>query len=268
MEDSSKRIIEIEQVSQDEWTELDLLISRVDKRVLNEESVEHDENKEEKDLKSEVKKRKVNLTNWLVPKSDKQVIPLEGGHLEYYPQFLSSTEANKIMNILCKDTPWKQEEVLMMGKLVKPSRNIAIYGDEGVPYRYSGVTKTASGWHKDLKIVKDKVQECTSQPYNYALLNYYRNGKDYIGYHSDDERDLISGSSIASLSLGAERTFIFKSRKNSEITKSMELANGSLLVMMKDTQKNWKHSLPKRLKIQQSRLNITFRWCSDFWKKN
>eukprot|EP01027_Heterolobosea_sp_BB2_P000889 GEZU01001330.1.p1 GENE.GEZU01001330.1~~GEZU01001330.1.p1 ORF type:complete len:173 (+),score=39.75 GEZU01001330.1:252-770(+) len=148
---------------------------------------------------------------------------------------------------------------------------IATYGDEGITYRYSGTIKHAAPWTEDMLLLKKRVEEATDQRYNFALFNLYRNGNDYIGPHSDDERDLVPGSYIASISLGAERDFVFHHRidKKKEAspggggggatTKKLTLPSGSLLCMGENCQKNYKHSVPKRSHVHSPRINITFR---------
>lgn len=93
---------------------------------------------------------------------------------------------------------------------------------------------------------------------NAVLGNKYNDGSQYIGYHSDSERDLHDNAFIVSVSLGAERDFVFKHIETGKKV-SIMLKSGSVLLMGGDCQKNWKHGLPKRLKIKDSRINLTFR---------
>jgi len=91
-------------------------------------------------------------------------------------------------------------------------------------------------------------------------MNYYRNGKDYIGFHSDSE--VNKGDLIASISLGTTRKFVLRHKKwkENETDKiEFELIGGSLLIMRGDTQDHWKHALIKQPKVEGSRINLTFR---------
>ena len=90
------------------------------------------------------------------------------------------------------------------------------------------------------------------------MLNLYHNGSEGIAWHSDDEKSLEKNSTIASLSLGAERKFSFK-HKQTKQTISLVLEHGSLLIMEDATQTYWLHSLPKSKKITGPRINLTFR---------
>ena len=102
------------------------------------------------------------------------------------------------------------------------------------------------------------MENLTNTKYNSCLLNLYNDGNEGIGWHSDDEKSIEDGSSIASVSLGAKRKFSFK-HKQSNKTISVLLEHGSLLLMKGVTQKKWLHSLPKSSKITLPRINLTFR---------
>jgi alkylated DNA repair dioxygenase AlkB len=79
-----------------------------------------------------------------------------------------------------------------------------------------------------------------------------------MAYHSDNEKTLGKNNTIASLSLGAERNFLFK-HKITKQTVSVFLEKASLLVMKGTTQTNWLHRLPKTTKVKTPRINLTFR---------
>mgnify|MGYP001067357486 FL=1 len=145
--------------------------------------------------------------------------------------------------------------------LVDLTRLVYSYGDDGIFYRYSGTKRIAAPWHGELLKMKEKIEkEFVGDKFNYALVNYYRDGTDYIGFHSDKEGDLVTGAAIASVSLGAERDFIFTSNSTPKQKYTVLLENGSLLFMRGNTQKNYKHSVPKsKVVLREPRINITFR---------
>ena len=92
--------------------------------------------------------------------------------------------------------------------------------------------------------------------YNALLCNLYRDGNDSVGLHADAEPEM--GPVIASISLGAGRLFRLK-RENGSIAFSERLPHGSLFVMAGDTQKHFKHEVPKEPGVTQPRINLTFR---------
>jgi alkylated DNA repair dioxygenase AlkB len=130
----------------------------------------------------------------------------------------------------------------------------------GVDYNFS------KSEHKSLPITDTyllKLQEYvhtldSNYKYNGILVNWYRDGNDYIGPHSDDESELKEGSNIYSFTFGATRDFLFKSKTNKSRV-IIPLMDNTMLIMGGDTQKNWTHGVPKRLKCKESRINVTIR---------
>jgi alkylated DNA repair dioxygenase AlkB len=92
-----------------------------------------------------------------------------------------------------------------------------------------------------------------------ALLNLYRNGKDSISWHSDDESMLKLLSPIASLSFGSERVFKMRHKTGAHPTMHMVLKSGSLLIMGGKCQKFWLHAVEKDTDVTEPRINITLR---------
>ena len=97
---------------------------------------------------------------------------------------------------------------------------------------------------------------------NSVLVNYYRDGTDYIGWHSDKTEDLIKiqgQTIIASLTFGVTRPFIFRRKDDHSLKYTLNLSHGDLLFFKGKTNDYWQHSLPKRLNICKPRINLTFR---------
>ena len=180
------------------------------------------------------------------------------GTVYYYGKILNSKEANQNFDLLIKNIFWQNDEVIIFGKHIITKRKAAWYGDSDYLYTYSNSTKQALPWTKELSWLRQKVEELVGTKFNSCLLNLYHNGKEGMGWHSDDEKSLGKNNTIASFSLGAERKFLFKHKQTKQIV-SLVLEHGSLLVMKEATQSNWLHSLPKSKNIIQSRINLTFR---------
>ena len=180
------------------------------------------------------------------------------GEVNYYGSILSHKECEYYLNKLLNTIEWKEDELVIYGKHITTKRKVAWYGDNTCAYTYSNTTKQALSWTKDLLILKTMVEKHTTTDYNSCLLNLYHNGEESMGWHSDDEAALGKFTSIASLSLGAERKFSLK-HKTSKKTVSLSLEPGSLLVMKGSTQTHWAHCLPKMKNIEFPRVNLTFR---------
>jgi alkylated DNA repair dioxygenase AlkB len=176
----------------------------------------------------------------------------------YYGVVYPEKEAAQICQLLLDTIPWKQDEVLMFGKMIVTKRKVAWFADAGITYTYAGVKKHGLAWTTDLLQIKAKVESITGAKYNACLLNLYHEGEEGMGWHQDNEVEMVAGSSIASMSLGAARMFAFKHAATKERI-DIALENGSLLDMKGTIQNNWYHSLPKTKKVKQLRINLTFR---------
>jgi alkylated DNA repair dioxygenase AlkB len=180
------------------------------------------------------------------------------GEVIYYGKVIETQKADDYLEALLNSIEWKNDEAIIFGRHIITKRKAAWYGDDGYSYTYSGTTKYALKWTRELLALKKLVEELTGEQFNSCLLNLYHNGNEGMAWHSDDEKSLGKDSTIASLSFGAERKFSLKHRVSKE-THSVLLENGSLLVMRGATQTHWLHSLPKSKKITQPRVNLTFR---------
>lgn len=90
------------------------------------------------------------------------------------------------------------------------------------------------------------------------LANLYRDGRDGVGWHADNERELGPDPVVASISLGAPRRFRFRSKDRTRQL-DMMLEHGSLLLMAEGTQTAWEHCLPRSTRAVGTRVNLTFR---------
>ncbi len=182
----------------------------------------------------------------------------DGGLLLYFESWLSPAEASDAFEELRRDTPWKSETIRIAGKLIPVPRLTAWVGDPEAVYTYSGVRNEPSPWTPRLAELRERASAAASAPMNSVLLNYYRNGRDSMGWHADDERELGKNPVIASLSLGAPRRFLLRHEKKRGKSISLVLGHGSLLVMAGATQHHYRHAVPKE-DDSGERINLTFR---------
>jgi alkylated DNA repair dioxygenase AlkB len=180
------------------------------------------------------------------------------GVVSYFGKVFAHEEAAYYFDRLLHTIHWKNDEAVIFGKHIITKRKAAWYGDINYFYTYSNTTKQALTWTDELLALKRITEDITGGTFNSCLLNLYHNGDEGMAWHSDDEKSLGRNTTIASFSFGAERKFCFKHKKNKE-TISVLLESGSLLVMKENTQSNWLHRLPKSKKINQARINLTFR---------
>ena len=180
------------------------------------------------------------------------------GLVHYHGPIFDRAAAKRYHDILQATVPWQHDEVVIFGKRIVTARKVAWYGDAGFSYTYSGTTKRPLSWTPELRELKALAEARTGSIFNSCLLNLYHDGREGMGWHSDDEKSLERNACIASMSFGAERKFSFRHKRTKE-TVSLMLEDGSLLVMAGTTQTHWHHQLPKSAKAGAPRINLTFR---------
>jgi len=186
-------------------------------------------------------------------------LQLSDAELRFDPAWLDPAIADAWFAELLAQTPWEQPQVHLHGHSYPVPRLLAWYGDPGASYRYSGLTHPSLPWTSLLTEIRERVQSAVGQPLNGVLLNYYRDGQDSMGWHSDDEAELGRNPLVASLNLGGTRRFDLRRKGQTRIEHSLELSHGSLLVMAGATQHHWQHQVAKTRKACAPRLNLTFR---------
>lgn len=191
-------------------------------------------------------------------------ILLSQADLRWNPAWLPSADADYLLDSLQPGLPWARHRLRLFGREVEAPRLSCWIGDPGTTYRYSGATFAPHPWPDVLRPVRKAVSEAAGAPFNSVLANLYRDGRDAMGWHSDDERELGPQPVIASLSLGATRRFVLKARVADSAGRFarhvIELPHGSLLVMAGDTQQNYRHALPRTARPAGPRINLTFRY--------
>lgn len=195
-------------------------------------------------------------------KTTKKTIKLDKESVvTYYKNIIDDKEAKNIYDYLKRYIKWEQGTYMMFGKPIKTPRLLYAVRDKDTDITDVYNVTNSREWPKQLLSLKKKVEKITGKKFRYAQLNYYRNGKDHIGYHTDSE--VKKGDIIASISLGAERRFLMRHKNyktNDKETVRLTLENGSLLVMDENAAKNnWKHSIPQSKTVTNGRINITFR---------
>ena len=109
----------------------------------------------------------------------------------------------------------------------------------------------------------DEILKSLKQKYNYDFnsihFNYYRDGKDTISWHTDNEKVLGQDPTVGTLSFGQERPFMLRERADHSVKREFISSHGSLIIMEGKTQNNWDHSVPQRMKLSNARLSLTLR---------
>jgi len=184
------------------------------------------------------------------------------GIVIYHPMAFSPKEIKEYFECLSAEITWQKDVVKLFGKTYITDRKVAWYAEKPFIYRYSGQSKKALAFTQTLMDIKLRVEKLTGSEYNACLLNFYHNGSEGMGWHSDNEKSISPNSSIASVSLGALRKFKFKHKTHGHKI-DLVLDSGSVLDMRGETQEFWLHALPKNTKLKGERINLTFRKMAD-----
>ena len=205
------------------------------------------------------------MTDLFAPKPTDNLLPYDG---QVNDLGVVINDANALYENLLNELPWQSDIVTLFGKTHVTTRQIVWMGDHDVSYHYSGQTRRAIPWTKQMLHVKRHIEQQLSSSginvdFNSCLLNYYPSGEDGMGYHADDEKELGAQPIIASLSLGARRKFVFKHKtirqKNKPVKVELYLESGQLIVMHGDTQDFWNHTITKTKTVKSGRISLTFR---------
>lgn len=170
---------------------------------------------------------------------------------------------NLSIDSLLEEIVLEQKTLTWYGKTFDLPRLTAWYGDKG--YNYSGVYNEPRAMPPTLDKVRNELSNLLYQGeplrFNSVLCNYYRDGSDKVGWHSDDEASLgptRDNILIGSVSVGGTRKFVLRHREN-KTKKEFELTHGDLFIMGGKLQLLWEHQIPKTSKKVKPRLNLTYR---------
>ena len=186
------------------------------------------------------------------------ILPFDGEAL-FYPDFLSPQESQAYFDHILHSFTWKQEKIIIYDKEMMQPRLTAFCGDEYRNLEYSDTIIKPQSWTEKMLELKQQCEAIAGVTFSNALFNLYRDGKDSVAWHRDKEKNWGAEPVIASVSLGAARTFQLRNYKDKKITRSVELTPGSLLIMRGAIQRCWEHQVPKTNKRIGARINITFR---------
>ena len=192
------------------------------------------------------------------PTAPSQRIELPDADVRYWPLAVDRERADALFASLRACIGWQQEHVVIFGARRLVPRLVAWHGDADARYTYSGTAHEPRAWTAELSELRDVAEALAGHRFNSVLLNLYRDGRDGMGWHADDEPELGPEPAIASFSLGATRRFRLRHRRSRTVLE-LELGHGSLLTMAGPTQHHYVHAVPKTARSVGERINLTFR---------
>lgn len=200
------------------------------------------------------------MNDLFAPQAGFEILPMPDADVRYWRHFYDAVHGATLMQRLLDETPWRQEAVTVWGKTHLQPRLSAWVADPGIAYAYAGLQLQALPWTASLLAIRHDIEAACGRRFNSVLLNLYRDGRDSMGWHSDDEAELGTNPAIASLSLGETRIFAFRHKTLAlEAPRKITLEHGSLLLMAGATQHHWRHAIARQAGARQARINLTFR---------
>eukprot|EP00984_Skeletonema_dohrnii_P000929 scaffold302_cov91-Skeletonema_dohrnii-CCMP3373.AAC.5 len=217
---------------------------------------------------------------------EEYLLPLRTPCVYHDTSFLSEDEATEAYEDLLNNTPWEKTPkinrwvTLMMDVPDEQQEEEEETGEDETKrdYRYRDAPgaplvgfppivqklKTmAEEWYNSKVVGGDGSSNKKPVKFNICLLNYYQNGTQRIGWHSDRE-EIGRSTPIASISLGCTRKFLIRSKTDGVRDRaSIEMTNGSIILMENICQYKYLHSVPKESDVEEGRINLTFR-CKEF----
>jgi alkylated DNA repair dioxygenase AlkB len=172
--------------------------------------------------------------------------------------FYDATESESIYQRLLQQQNWPDNRYVVAGRQFILPRLQIWHADQGISYSYSNNLLQTRPWTPLLSEIRTKIEAFLNYRFNSVLVNLYRNGEDYVGWHADNEREMGDQPLIASLTFGADRQFAFRHKKTTEHGQVL-LSSGTLVIMQPDFQHHWLHSVPIDKNITAGRINLTFR---------
>ena len=158
----------------------------------------------------------------------KNLLPQDGSAI-IFTQTFEPVSADLMHINLLERIAWRAESAILFGRKIPLPRLVAWYGD--LPYRYSGITHQPQPWTAELLEIKTVAEALAGTSFNSVLLNLYRDGADSMGWHADDEKELGTNPTIASISFGATRKFQMRHKVDRALRVETNLTHGSCLVM-------------------------------------
>jgi nicotinamidase-related amidase/glutathione S-transferase len=214
------------------------------------------------------------------------------GDTDVIEDVLPDSLLNGIFDKLRDEVQWKR----MSHQGGQVPRLVAVQGEVGpdgnIPvYRHpSDESPPLLPFSQTVKAIKTKTEKHLGHPLNHVLIQYYRDGNDHISEHSDKTLDIVKGSYIANVSLGAERTMTFRTKRRDKDSSQdgvsspegpkrtiqrAKLPHNSLCRLSLQSNMKWLHAIrqdkrskkeksPAELAYEGGRISLTFRRIGTF----
>lgn len=189
------------------------------------------------------------------PNANPQLLP---NGFSYQSRALSAQKSLDLFYYLQQNLCWQQPNVTVYNKTGPIPRLQCFISENNIEYGYSHSKLIVEPWPDVLLAMRKRLERHLNQPLNSLLVNYYRDGNDTMGWHSDDEAELGHQPTIVCISLGAERVLKLKHKASNKDT-NLKLHSGSCLIMSGNSQRDYQHAIAKQTTLAHPRISLTFR---------
>ena len=189
------------------------------------------------------------------PNANPQLLP---NGFSYQSKALSAQKSLDLFYYLQQNLCWQQPNVTVYNKTGPIPRLQCFISENNIEYGYSHSKLIVEPWPDVLLAMRKRLERHLNQPLNSLLVNYYRDGNDTMGWHSDDEAELGHQPTIVCISLGAERVLKLKHKASNKVT-NLKLHSGSCLIMSGNSQRDYQHAIAKQTTLAHPRISLTFR---------
>ena len=148
--------------------------------------------------------------------------------------------------------------IIIWNKTVHQKRDVGFFSSKSIGYYYSNQLARSKPMTINLDLLLELTNEMFNSNFNGILINRYSSGLEYIGAHSDDEKNL-DASGVIAISFGGERIFRIRDKKTKEIVQDIPIKNLDIIHMGGDFQKEFTHEIPATKLQVETRYSFTFR---------
>ena len=161
-----------------------------------------------------------------------------------------------------RDKLLEYPKIMLYGKQATQHRCIGFFSNESKGYYYSRQLAKSIELGDSMKTLLERINHELHADFNGILVNYYKDGNDYISPHSDDEKD-IDLTGVVAISVGAVRKFRIRNKKDRKIVVDIPTESYGMIQMSGNFQRGFLHEIPVEKKVKEGRYSFTFRRHSE-----
>ena len=154
------------------------------------------------------------------------------------------TDHGALFDVLLARAPWRQRTRTMWDKDVLEPRMVAL-----VPPPFPSYVQE----------LVDPLNDRYDVDFDSCLINLYRDGSDAVAWHADTVRKVLRDPLVATVSLGARRSFLVRPAGGGATVRRFRPGEGDLIVMGGSMQHDWHHTVPREKSASGARMSVTLR---------